>query len=231
MSLNARATEPGKWTPPVSRERASKRNASSQRRHPAANGRSLERILDGAIAVLSRRGAAQLSMSAVCEAAGISRATLYRYFARKEDLLDAVGEHVSRNFVEGIDKAVAESRTPAERLRLVLEFFIRYTAQVKSDRMLEIEPTFVLKFLQSHFPQHLAVFNDALAPVYDDIEAHLGIPVNRSLVSEVLLRAEQSTVVVPAGGSWDALPAALSRMLEQLYRAKQGTSGRRRKPR
>jgi AcrR family transcriptional regulator len=231
MSLNARATEPGKWTPPVSRERASKRSASSQRRQPAANGRSLERILDGAIAVLSRRGAAQLSMSAVCEAAGISRATLYRYFARKEDLLEAVGEHVSRNFVEGINKAVAESRTPVERLRLVLEFFIRYTAQVKSDRMLEIEPTFVLKFLQSHFPQHLAVFNDALAPVYDDIEAHLGIPVNRSLVSEVLLRAEQSTVVVPAGGSWDALPAALSRMLEQLYRAKQGTSGRRRKPR
>lgn len=231
MSLNARATEPGKWTPPVSRERASKRSVSSQRRQPAANGRSLERILDGAIAVLSRRGAAQLSMSAVCEAAGISRATLYRYFARKEDLLEAVGEHVSRNFVEGINKAVAESRTPVERLRLVLEFFIRYTAQVKSDRMLEIEPTFVLKFLQSHFPQHLAVFNDALAPVYDDIEAHLGIPVNRSLVSEVLLRAEQSTVVVPAGGSWDALPAALSRMLEQLYRAKQGTSGRRRKPR
>jgi AcrR family transcriptional regulator len=159
-------------------------------------------------------------MSAVCGAAGVSRATLYRYFARKEDLLEAVGEHVSRNFVQGINNAVAQSRTPTERLRLVLEFFIRYTAQVKSDRMLEIEPTFVLKFLQSHFPQHLAVFNDALAPVYDDIEAHLGIPVNRSLVSEVLLRAEQSTVVVPAGGSWEALPAALSRMLEKLYQSK-----------
>jgi len=231
MSFNARATEPGKRTPPVSSERAPKRSSSPQRRHPAANGRSLERILDGAIAVLSRRGAAQLSMSAVCEAAGVSRATLYRYFARKEDLLEAVGEHVSRNFVQGINKAVAESRTPAERLRLVLDFFIRYTAQVKSDRMLEIEPTFVLKFLQSHFPQHLAIFNDALAPVYDDIEAHLGIPVNRALVSEVLLRAEQSTVVVPAGGSWDALPAALSRMLEQLYRANQGTGKRGKKPR
>jgi AcrR family transcriptional regulator len=230
MSFNARATEPGKWTAPGSIARTSKRTAAPQRRHPAANGRSLERILDGAIAILSRRGAAQLSMSAVCEAAGVSRATLYRYFARKEDLLEAVGEHVSRNFLQGINKAVAESRTPVERLRLVLEFFIRYTAQVKSDRMLEIEPSFVLKFLQSHFPQHLAVFNDALAPVYDDIEAHLGIPVNRSLVSEVLLRAEQSTVVVPAGRSWDALPAALSRMLEQLYLAKQG-SGRVKKPR
>jgi hypothetical protein len=74
MSFNARATEPGKWTAPGSIARTSKPTAAPQRRHPAANGRSLERILDGAIAILSRRGAAQLSMSAVCEAAGGGRA-------------------------------------------------------------------------------------------------------------------------------------------------------------
>jgi AcrR family transcriptional regulator len=186
----------------------------------SANGRSLQRILDGALATLSRRGATQLSMSDVCEAAGISRATLYRYFSRKEDLLAAVGEYVSRNFVDGIKRAMAGSPVPGDRLRLVLEFFIRYTGQVKTDRMLEIEPSFVLKFLQSHFALHVAVFNEALAPVYDDIELHLGIRINRLLVSEVLLRAEQSTVVVPAGRSWDAWPEALSRMLQQLYRAK-----------
>src|ERR1700722_5829164 len=147
------------------------------------NGRSLQRILDGALAALSRRGATQLSMTDVCDAAGISRATLYRYFSNKQDLLTAVGEHVSRNFIDGIQAAIAQSDTPADRLRLGLEFFIRYTAQVKSDRMLEIEPTFVLKFLQSHFAQHVAVFNEALSPVYDDIEAHLGIRINRVLVS------------------------------------------------
>jgi hypothetical protein len=80
----------------------------------------------------------------------------------------------------------------------------------------------VLKFLQSHFARHVAVFNQALSPVYDDLEAHLGIRVNRLLVSEMLLRAEQSTIIVPAGRSWSALPEALSRMLEQLYRVKPG---------
>jgi AcrR family transcriptional regulator len=194
-------------------------------RPAGANGRSLQRILDGAIAALSRRGATQLSMTDVCDAAGISRATLYRYFSSKEDLLAAVGEHVSTNFIDGIKAAVAGSAVPIDRLRLVLEFFIRYTAQVKSDRMLEIEPAFVLKFLQSHFTQHVAVFNQALSPVYDDIETHLGIRVNRLLVSEMLLRAEQSTIIVPAGRSWSMLPEALSRMLEQLYRVK--PSGRK----
>jgi hypothetical protein len=127
---------------------------------------------------------------------------------------------VSTNFIDGIKAAVAGSAVPIDRLRLVLEFFIRYTAQVKSDRMLEIEPAFVLKFLQSHFTQHVAVFNQALSPVYDDIETHLGIRVNRLLVSEMLLRAEQSTIIVPAGRSWSMLPEALSRMLEQLYSVK-----------
>jgi AcrR family transcriptional regulator len=189
-------------------------------RPAGANGRSLQRILDGAMAALSRRGATQLSMTDVCDAAGISRATLYRYFSNKHDLLAAVGEHVSKNFIDGIKAAIAQSDSPIDRLRLVLEFFIGYTAQVRTDRMLEIEPTFVLRFLQSHFAQHVAVFNEALSPVYDDVETHLGIRINRLLVSEVLLRAEQSTVVVPAGRSWGTLPEALSRMLDQLYRVK-----------
>jgi hypothetical protein len=144
-------------------------------------------------------------------------------------LLAAVGEHVSRNFIDGIKAAVAGSHVPIDRLRLVLEFFIHYTAQVKSDRMLEIEPAFVLKFLQSHFAQHVAAFNQALSPVYDDVEAHLGIRVNRLLLSEVLLRAEQSTIIVPADRSWSTLPEALSRMLEQLYAAKPG--GKNKSPR
>lgn len=205
---------------------ASRSMALEPRARTGPNGRSLQRILDGALAALSRRGATQLSMTDVCDAAGISRATLYRYFSNKPDLLAAVGEHVSRNFIDGLKAAIAQSEVPIERLRRVLEFFIGYTAQVRTDRMLEIEPAFVLQFLQSHFVLHVAAFNDALAPVYDDIEAHLGIRINRALVSEVLLRAEQSTVVVPAGRSWSALPEVLSRMLEQLYQVKRGGARR-----
>jgi AcrR family transcriptional regulator len=186
----------------------------AQMRSAGSNGRSLERILDGAMAVLSRRGAAQLSMTDVCEAAGVSRATLYRYFARKEELLAAVGEHVSTNFINGIKTAVASSSAPGDRLRLVLEFVIRYSADVKTDRILAIEPGFVLKFLQSHFVHHIAVFNAALAPVYDDIELNLGIRINRLMISEVLLRAQESTAVLPAGRSWENLPEALVLMLE-----------------
>jgi AcrR family transcriptional regulator len=214
-------------TPPVAvnalDSSPSRARTSSQCAGP--NGRSLQRILGGALAALSRRGATQLSMTDVCDAAGISRATLYRYFSNKPDLLSAVGEHVSRNFIDGLNAAIAQSQSPVERLRRVLQFFIGYTSQVRTDRMLEVEPAFVLQFLQSHFALHMAAFNEALSPVYDDIEAHLGIRINRTLVSEVMLRAEQSTVVVPAGRSWSSLPEVLSRMLEQLYEVKQDPQG------
>jgi AcrR family transcriptional regulator len=199
---------------------ASRSKAPQPAPRTGPNGRSLQRILDGTLAALSRRGATHLSMTDVCDAAGISRATLYRYFSNKPDLLAAVGEHVSRNFIDGLKAAIAQSEVPTERLRRVLAFFSGYTALVRTDRMLEIEPAFVLQFLQSHFVLHVAAFNDALSPVYDDIEAHLGIRINRALVSEVLLRAEQSTVVVPAGRSWSTLPEVLSRMLEQLYQVR-----------
>jgi AcrR family transcriptional regulator len=172
MSLEERATAP--------LQRVLKDAVPAQRSAPA-NGRSLQRILDGALEALSRRGATQLSMTDVCEAARVSRATLYRYFSSKEDLLSAVGEHVSRNFIDGIRAAISDGDTPIERLRTVLQFFTRYTEQVRTDRMLEVEPGFVLQFLQSHFAQHVAVFNEALSPVYDDIETHLGMRINRML--------------------------------------------------
>ena len=154
----------------------------------------------------------------VCEASGVSRATLYRYFSRKEDLLDAVGEYVSRNFIAGIRSVAAESTEPADRIRMVFKFIVGYTNQVKADRILEIEPGFVIGFLQSHFAQHVAVLNEVLAPVYDDIETHTGLKINRPFVSELLLRGQESTSLIPGGASWVTLPDALGDMLKQLYR-------------
>src|ERR1700722_1783770 len=139
-----RATTPSRKTYPASRRpdrvpldvrtAESSPSEAAVPRPAGANGRSLQRILDGAMAALSRRGATQLSMTDVCDAAGISRATLYRYFSNKHDLLAAVGEQVSSHFIDGLKAAIAQSQVPSERLRLVLEFFIGYTAQVRTDR-------------------------------------------------------------------------------------------------
>jgi AcrR family transcriptional regulator len=181
-----------------------------------ANNPSLQRILDGAHAAISRHGVAMLSMTDIAAAAGVSRATLYRYFSQKEDLLAALGEHVSNNFIAGVQRAAAEQETPMQMLRAVVEFLVKFTSQTHSDRQLEVEPLFVLGFLRSHFAEHVEAATTALALFYEDVENRLGFEVDRRGLSEALLRFSESTSLIPGGALWDSLPTVLPAAVETL---------------
>ena len=50
-----------------------------------------DRILDAAGRLVLSMGARKLSLSDVATLAGVSRPTIYRYFASKEDLIEALG--------------------------------------------------------------------------------------------------------------------------------------------
>jgi AcrR family transcriptional regulator len=176
------------------------------RGQPAKAGPSLARIFEGTLTALARQGARQLSMTDICEASGISRATLYRYFAKKEDLLAALAEHVTSNFVAGVKEAAEQQQEPHEKLRAVVRFMIAYSTQVRSDRMLEVESLFVIDSLHAQFPRHLAAVSEALDPVFDALEKRLGRTLDRNLISELLLRSQESTSLIPAGTRWNQLP-------------------------
>ena len=74
-----------------------------------ADNSTRQRILAATAEVLGRNGMTKLSLSEVALQAGVSRPTLYRWFASKRDLLDGfvVWE---RQFYE---RAVAEATEPA----------------------------------------------------------------------------------------------------------------------
>src|ERR1700761_6340335 len=62
----------------------------SDRRLDRRSTRTVDQILAATIALMLRGGLEKLSISAVCDEAGVSRGTLYRYFSSKADLLDGV---------------------------------------------------------------------------------------------------------------------------------------------
>src|SRR5258707_7020390 len=100
---------------------------------------SRQRILAATAEVLGRNGMTRLSLSEVALQAGVSRPTLYRYFADKRALLDAfvVWE---RQFYE---RAVAEATVdiPAcERLHAALRVIVAYQQSYPGLRMIDIEP-------------------------------------------------------------------------------------------
>ncbi len=106
---------------------------------PDRDTSSRQRILAATAEVLGRNGMTKLSLSEVALQAGVSRPTLYRYFADKRELLDAfvVWE---RQFYE---RAVAEATAdiPAcERLDAALRVIVEYQQSYPGLRMIDIEP-------------------------------------------------------------------------------------------
>ncbi|MGB3480877.1 MAG: helix-turn-helix domain-containing protein [Mycobacterium sp.] len=118
---------------------------------PNADPTTSDRILAATAEVLARNGMTKLSLSEVALQAGVSRPTLYRWFASKEDLLDAFGLWEHKRFEEGIAEVTAGLRG-TERLDAALRFIVEYQRSYSGVRMIDIEPGHVIWRMGSVIP-------------------------------------------------------------------------------
>ena len=156
-----------------------------------------ERIVQAALGVVSRRGVRHLSMAEVSEAAEVSRTTLYRYFATKEKLLDRVAAYDLQRFSDGLDKALADGSSGAERTRALLDYAVGYINDHPARGLTESEPGFVIDYLRAMSPAveamvlgHLGTELAAAAPV---VAGTLSI----DQVVDVMMRLLASSWVLP----------------------------------
>lgn len=103
-----------------------------------------ERILRATFEVLSRAGTRRLSLSDVATQAGVSRPTLYRHFASKDDLLVAFGRDELERFDDGLREATA-GLAGRERLDAVLRFVVAFQQRYSLRHLAEVEPEVVLR--------------------------------------------------------------------------------------
>jgi AcrR family transcriptional regulator len=82
-----------------------------------------ERILTAAYGLFSRRGIRAVGTDEVIERAGVAKATLYRHFATKNDLVLAVLERREQLWTHGLIEAQSELRgnNPEERLLAIFD--------------------------------------------------------------------------------------------------------------
>jgi len=114
-----------------------------------------QRILAATADVLGRHGMTKLSLSHVALQAGVSRPTLYRWFASKRELLDAFVVWERQHY----ERAVAEATAglPAcEKLDAALRVIVDYQHSYPGLRMIGIEPAQVIKRLMRHRLERLA---------------------------------------------------------------------------
>ncbi|MGY4708329.1 TetR/AcrR family transcriptional regulator [Mycolicibacterium sp. CBM1] len=112
---------------------------------------SRNRILKATAEVLARSGQTKLSLSEVALQAGVSRPTLYRWFASKTELLDAFAFYEREMFDTGISRATAGLRG-TDKLDAALQFIVSYQQTYSGVRLIDIEPEVVIAQLARILP-------------------------------------------------------------------------------
>jgi len=112
---------------------------------------SRQRILAATAEVLGRNGMTKLSLSEVALQAGVSRPTLYRYFADKRELLDAFVVWERQYYERAVADATADL-PPCERLDAALRVIVEYQQSSPGLRRIDIEPAQVIRRLSRVIP-------------------------------------------------------------------------------
>lgn len=92
---------------------------------PADDAEARKRIIDTALRLVDRRGAAQTTVSDIADALGITRRTVYRYFAGTEELFAAVAEVALGGFVAQIERLVADMDVAGQLVEIVAHIIER----------------------------------------------------------------------------------------------------------
>lgn len=178
--------------------------------------RTVEDIMNAAFAVLMEKGSDSLSIRAVCEEAGISRGTLYRYFASKEELIAAATVHLRHQTDKRVAEAVGGIANPRKRFEAFLDYTLENIESAESRRLLRTEPEFLLAYFRENFDHFKQRIDDALSPVYDSWDEQLDGELDRDLVSEMFVRFALSETLIPTANRGGDLPRRVRKMLKLL---------------
>jgi AcrR family transcriptional regulator len=86
---------------------------------PADDAEARKRIIDTAVRIVDRRGAAQTTVSDVANAVGIARRSVYRYFAGNEELFTAVAEVALGSFIAQVENITADMDVTGQLVEVV----------------------------------------------------------------------------------------------------------------
>ena len=189
---------------------------------------SVLKILNGALQAVGQHGVERLSMSAIGKLAGVSRGTLYRYFKTKEDVLRAVSEYVSLAFENGIREVAAGITDPHERLQRVLKFHNEYSTLQEAERILVVDPGFVVQFFEQHAERHRAALLDALGPSLDHFDQSRVRPIDREALADLLIRLQTSRIILRTGPQWQDHWTCFCTLIEANLRDERGPEARAR---
>lgn len=85
-----------------------------------------KQIIDTAVHLYFTMGYEAASLRDLAERVGINKATIYHYFASKEEILYEIVEHVGRELLDGLTESRGAAADPLEGLKAMIRFQIGY---------------------------------------------------------------------------------------------------------
>ncbi len=175
------------------------------------------RILDAALAVYEEFGLRRSTMDDVARQAGLGRATVYRRFPQKGDLVTAVGLREVSRFLAGVDAEIGKAGSPQDRL---VEGFVAVVRGLRRhpllNRLLSSEPEAILPGLTLTGGPIIAMARDYLAQkIQEDQQAGSLGEFDPEPLAELLARLIHSMVLTPDG----RIPATDEREMRTFARA------------
>jgi AcrR family transcriptional regulator len=179
---------------------------------------SLRHILDSAVATFQRLGIRRATMGDVSITAKLGRATLYRRFPQKSDLVRAALLHELRRFLDELDRRIAGAPTVRERL---VEGFVGGVTGVREhpllSRLLATEPHDVLPYITLDGAPVIAVAAAYLAEhIREGVAAGEFTVADPEETAEVMVRIAHSLVLTPAGMDGERIRTTAQRLINAL---------------
>ncbi|AXL83103.1 TPA: TetR/AcrR family transcriptional regulator [Pseudomonas aeruginosa] len=173
-------------------------------------------ILAATEEVVLRSGADRISILDVCQVAGVSRGTFYRYFSSQEDLLDTFSRHKRDSFHGSLSLALEGIEDPDARLNALIAYLDSYLEQSRARRLLMVAPEYALGFFRRIFHDSIVRFQDLLDIVFEEWDTRLGVRLDRELICEMIIRYVLSEVLVPEGSGRRLLPVRVRKLAAAL---------------
>lgn len=160
------------------------------------------RILDAALDRLATVGLRRTTMDDIAAGAGVGRATLYRRFAGRDEVIRAVILREMDRFISGVDAVVQRIEDPVDRF---VEGFVATLRAAREHpllrRLLEVEPDLLLPLITLQGAPALSLARASLADELrqSQTNGHVRADVDVELLAEMLVRLCQSLLLTPDG--------------------------------
>ena len=158
---------------------------------------STEAILDAAVVEFERHGLRRVALEDVARRAGVSRTTIYRRFANKDELIGAV---VERENVALFADIAAELKNAGPQSNYYVEAFtlsiLRFRRHRVLNRMMNDEPALVLELARTHYGAAIERMSEALRVIFPDgFAERIGEPAVTELADTILRYAAMALLL------------------------------------